>query len=300
MSFKVLFLILPLACGTAISQKLPFLVKGQVRGVDGALIKASIIRVEGTKDVHVIHIETESDGTYSFETVNEGPVPVVARAEGYVSEEKTWTKGLGNRPLDFTLQEALSASGRVIDERGIGIPKAVVSLRYLGNSPRSVLLNHESGEIQTDDYGYFRFPAVAKGKPFVVDAVTDDRPFSSSEICSVVVTEQARLCTVRVTGPVRSLTGRVLDRYGNAAAGVLIRMRASADRDSLDSSQRASLAFVKFSGRSAKTDQNGQFSFGGVPAGNVLIIAGDGVSITHHKVLMAQGVDTASIELRLP
>ncbi len=174
-----------------------------------------------------------------------------------------------------------------------------MTIRYLTPAVRSLLFNVELGEVPTDNFGYFSLPMAAAGRPFVLDITSEEYPFTSSGVCSALQGKPS-LCGVQVTGRSQVVRGTVMDRYGKPAPGVLVRLQASADRESLSADQRASIALARSANKSVRSQSDGAFSFAGVPLGSFTIIAGEAPLVTSARNQLSTSGETASVILRLP
>lgn len=117
-----------------------------------------------------------------------------------------------------------------------------------------------------------------RGKKFVLDATSNDRPVSSSGPLTVRE-RSATNVVVQMLQRGQPVSGRALDELGQPLAGVPIRLHASADLAGYTSEQRESLSFGINSNRTTKTSSNGVFVFRRVPSGKILLTTGrDGKS----------------------
>jgi hypothetical protein len=226
-------------------------VEGRIRNVSGEPLQGDVTIVEGNRDVRIRTVHTDSQGRFAFDAAP-GRKLLVAKADGYVSEEREWTSdhGLAN----FALSPAVSISGRVVDETSSPVPGAKLSIRYTG-SDRRFRYSQEEGEITADEFGYFELPFVARGATLIVEAETEERPRAGTSPLKV---QGERLEGILVRLPRRGQTvrGIVVDAVSRPVAGASVRLHQPQ-------------AGVKL----AETDTNGVFRFSGVDEGAAVIVA---------------------------
>jgi hypothetical protein len=247
--------------------------------------------IAGGQSVQMNNAVTDDQGVFRM-NLPSGPVMLVARADGYVSEERQIVvrAGPGNGEVQFTLSPAGAVSGRVFDETGGGVPGARVWVSYL-NDARSWRLAGEAGGEAADAFGYFTIPAVAQNRPFRLHAENDDRLPSSSgtlvlrgeEMAGIVLLLSRRGAAVR---------GRVVDSSGNSVAGAEVRLRVMPAQSEFSAEQRASPAFARSMNRTAVSSADGSYAFAAVPAGRIVVTAQSGSRRTSAEAATVSGRET--------
>ena len=119
---------------------------------------------------------TDKSGEFEFSTPWAAEKRVVAKADGFISAEAVISVQPGQQEVthQFALSRAAMVSGRVVDESGSPVPDATVRVRYIGEN-RSLYFAQEVGAVKSDGFGYFVLPMVARGKQFVLDAISSQR-----------------------------------------------------------------------------------------------------------------------------
>lgn len=241
----------------------------------GAPLRGEVIAVEGGGAVRINRVATDAQGLFSIDT-RAGQVQLVAKADGYVSEERRLLVRAGgqNPVIHFVLALAGSVSGRVFDETGAGVAGARVWVNYRGESRRWQLAEEVGGE-GTDSFGYFTIPAVAQGKPFLLHAEREGWLMSSSG--TLVLTADEMKGVVLLLGRRgASIRGQVLDAAGKPVAGADVRLRSHPARGEFTPEQHASVAFARNANRTMKSAADGSYVFAGVPAGQVVVTVNAG------------------------
>lgn len=237
---------------------------------EGAPLRGEVIAVVGDGAVRISRVATDAQGLFSID-IRAGQVRLVAKADGYVSEERQLMVRPGgqNAVVHFVLAPAGSVSGRVFDETGAGVAGARVWVGYLGEARRWHLAEEAGGE-RTDNFGYFTIPAVAQGKPFLLHVECEGWLISSSGTLMLRASEMTGVVLLlgrRGT----SVRGRVFDTTGNPVAGAEVRLRSLPAKEELTAEQRASLAFARNTNRTTMSTADGSYVFAGVPAGQVVV-----------------------------
>jgi protocatechuate 3,4-dioxygenase beta subunit len=275
-------------------------VGGVVTASDGGPLQATILVVERGSAIGVRHYGSGPTGEFSFTVDGQYPTILVARAEGYVSAERALELAGRSERLDFHLVPAGKVSGRVVDENGIGVEGATVCVRYPGTPGRSLLLTQETGMLQTDEYGYFTLPMVARDTEFAVDAFTDSRPPSRSP-SHLLSSASMSGVEVRLNRVGYTVRGSVVDRYGRPVYSAEVRVRAVGELAAFSEDERQSLAFLLAVTKKAVTDEQGRYAVHGMPAGRVAVVAGgkgEPPSTKEERVLL--GGEVPDVNLILP
>jgi hypothetical protein len=159
----------------------------------------------------------------------------------------------------------------VFDENGAGVPGAKVWVNYSGGS-RSWRLAEEAGGEAADAFGYFTIPSVAQGRPFVLEAESEDWLPSSSGMLTLRGREMAGVVLL-LSRRGTMVRGRVIDAAGNPVAGASIRLRAIPSAGEFSAEQRASIAFARTTNKTTLSTADGSYAFKGIPAGRVVVTA---------------------------
>jgi hypothetical protein len=266
-------------------------VQGKIAAPDGTPLAGDVTLVSGVGDLKTNNYRADSQGRFAFDVDAPGVCLMVAKADGYISEEREVRLSSTEQQfsLDFTLGSAGVVTGRVVDEAGNGVPAATLRVRYPGTR-RRFEFGHES-LTTVDSSGHFKLPAVAQNRPFVLEVWTPDRPFTTStqmtfagpalQSVSVVLSRKGQI-----------VRGRVLDPAGSPLAGVPVRIRAFADLADFSSDDRQSPGFALVGNRQTLSASDGSYIFQGVPAGRVVLIAGrPGPSATKREDSLRPGQD---------
>jgi len=265
-------------------------VTGRVIGQGAGPLRGDIMAIAGGRSVQMRNILTDEQGAFRIE-LPPGPAVLVARADGYVSEERQVLVRAGQRnaEIQFVLSAAGSVSGRVFDETGAGVPAARVWVTYL-NDGRAWRLEGEAGGEAADAFGYFTIPTAAQNRPFRLHAESDGRLPSSSgtlvlrgqELAGVVLLLSRRGATVR---------GRLVDAAGVPVAGGEVRLRAMPAEGEFNAEQRASVGFARTTNRTAVSAADGSFAFAAVPSGRVVVTAHAGSRRAANEAATVPGRD---------
>ncbi len=253
-------------------------------------VRGEVIAVIKDGPVRITPAPADAKGQFTID-IAPGRVLLVAKADGYVSEERELfaRAGSNNPQVHFVLAPAGSVSGRVFDESGAGVAGARVWLDYRGEA-RHWRLSEESGGEPADSFGYFTIPAAAQGRPFVLHAECDGWLMSSSgtlnlrgpEMKGVVLLLSRRGAAVR---------GRVVDAAGNPVGGAEVRLRSLAAPDEFTAEQRGSIAFARSTNKTTMSAADGSYSFRGVPVGRVVVTTTSGA-----RRAVAQATIAAALE----
>ena len=157
-------------------------------------------------------------------------------------------------------------------------------MRYPGERRRH-LFHDETGDIQTDDFGYFTLPYVARGKTFVVESATAERLPGSTK---PLMLEEVEAAGVEVTaGRIgQVLRGTVTDSAGNPRSGVMVRLRPLPG-PKITRTERVSRLYMQLLNQRTVTGSEGSYEFKGLPPGRVVLIAGvQGGPLTKHEQML--------------
>jgi hypothetical protein len=235
-------------------------------------LSATITAVTTGPRVHLKNVTADDRGAFTIEAPP-GPAMIVARADGYASEQRELfvRPGRANPNLNFSLPPATSLAGRVVDQTGAGVAGARVWLDYRGGA-RAWRFAEETGGEQADAFGNFTIPIVAQGRPFVLHAESEGWLLSSSQTMTVR-SQELRGVLLLLSRRGSSVSGRVLDSGGRAVSGAHVHLRAVPADSEFTTDQRYSFAFSRSMNRMAVSRQDGSFSFEGVPEGHVVLTA---------------------------
>lgn len=272
-------------------------ITGRITTGRAEAVRGEVLAITTGGTVRISPVPSDSQGLFTMD-LNPGRVLLVAQAPGYVSEEKEIVvrAGPGNSPVHFALSPAGSVSGRVIEAAGAGVAGARVWVLYPGESRRWRLAEETGGE-RADDFGYFTLPAVAQGRPFVLQADAEQWLPSSSgtlmlrsqEMPGVLLLLSRRGAVVR---------GRVVDAAGNAIAGAQVRLRCLPADEEFTADQRLSPGFAHNTNKTATSGSDGSYAFAAVAAGQIIVTAQGAGRRAAAEALITTGHD-AEITLTL-
>jgi len=233
-------------------------------------VRGEVIAVVDDGRVRISPVPTDPQGQFTID-ISAGRVLLVAKADGYVSEEREVAvgPGTGSPTIHFVLAPAGSVSGRVFDENGAGVGGARVWVGYKGETRRWRLAEEAGGE-PADNFGYFTVPAVAQGRPFVLHAESEGWLMSSSDTLNLRGAEMKGVVLLLSRHGTR-VRGRVVEAAGSPVGGAQVRLRSLAAQDQFTAEQRASPAFVRSTNKTAISAADGSYVFAGVPAGQVVV-----------------------------
>jgi hypothetical protein len=202
-----------------------------------------------------------------------GQASIVVRADGYDSEQRELLvrPGRANPNLNFSLAQAGSLSGRVVDPMGAAVAGARVWLNYRGDA-QAWRFAEETGGEETDALGRFTIPIVAQRRPFVLQAEREGWLPSSSQTMALPSTAlDGVLLLLSRRGA--SVSGRVLDSAGRPVSGAHVHLRAIPADNEFTAELRESFAFSRTVNRTARSHEDGSYVFEGVPAGHIVVTA---------------------------
>jgi hypothetical protein len=253
-------------------------VQGRIINTEGRRLQGDITVIEAGPGIRVSSYETTAQGAFSFPARPGQSITVVAKADGYISSEKQVTLGQAAPNLEFVLSLAGRVSGRVIDEIGKAIPGAVVRVRYPGRAKLHEL-GQETGDVATDDFGYFTLPFVERRTPFVVDVAAPHRPITSSLPITLSV-ESMTGVVITVSGKTQVVRGRVLDSTSQPVSGANVHLRwiGKSENPGEANERNSSLTSMLQANRFASSGRDGSFQFEGVAEGDVIVVARRGSS----------------------
>ena len=160
----------------------PLTVQGRVfaAATNATVADSHVLIIERTSRGRVVRtVRTDAAGNYQAMSVLPGSY-LVARARGYGSKYATISSQGGNSiTVPFSLEEAASLSGRIVDTLGAPVVGATVRVAYSGDIA-PFLIAADLGETQTDTNGEFTVSNVNPGQRFVVEALTSVHPVEYS------------------------------------------------------------------------------------------------------------------------
>jgi hypothetical protein len=232
-------------------------------------LQGSITVMTSSTGVHLRTAEVDARGGFSI-TIPAGGAVIVARADGYASQQREIVAQPGTNPtLTFSLARAATVSGRVVDVSGAGVAGARVWVQYRGQA-RGWRLADEIGGEPTDALGQFTIPTVAQGRPFILQAESEDWLLSSSQTMMIRTPEvDGFLLLVSRRGA--TVSGRVMDPSGRPVPNAEVQLRAMPGANEFTSDQRDSIAFARRMNRSAISGSDGSYAFRGVPPGRIVV-----------------------------
>jgi Carboxypeptidase regulatory-like domain len=235
-------------------------------------LPAAITVVTTASGVHLKSVMADDRGDFAIEAPP-GPALVVARADGYASEQRELLvrPGRANPNLNFSLSPAGSLSGRVVDPSGAGVAGARVWIDYRGNA-RSWRFADETGGEEADAFGNFTIPTIAQGRPFVLHAEREGWLLSSSQTMTTRTPELSGVLLL-LSRRGGSVSGRVLDSAGRPISGAHVHLRSAPSDREFTADQRESLAFSRAMNRVAVSREDGSYVFEGVPGGRITVTA---------------------------
>lgn len=258
---------------------------------EGAPLRGEVVAVTGGGAVRMSRAGADTQGAFAID-VAAGEVRLLAKADGYVSEERVLLARAGthNPAVLFVLSPAGSVSGRVFDGTGAGVPGARVWVDYRGES-RRWRLGEEAGGEAADSLGGFTIPVVARGKPFVLH-VGHEEWLPSSSGTLVLRTPEMPGVVLLLSRRGGSVRGVVADAAGKPIAGALVRLRIHAAKDEFTAEQRASIPFAHCTNKTAISAPDGSYHFAGVPVGRVVVTAHAGALRSSAEATAAAGRET--------
>lgn len=268
-------------------------IEGRITSKHGPL-RGEVIVVSQDGPVRINPFLTDAEGQFAI-SVGAGRVLLIAKADGYVSEERELSAraGTANPVVHFVLSPAGSVSGRVYDENGAGVAGARVWVDYRGETRRWRIAEEAGGE-PADTFGYFTIPVVAQERPFVLHADCEGWLISSSGTLQLRGAEMPGVVLLLSRHGTR-VRGRVIDPSGGPLGGTEVRLRALAAQGEFTPEQRGSPAFARHANRSTVSAADGSYVFAGVPAGEVVVTAGAGKQRASGRAPTAAGRDTEII-----
>ena len=256
-----------------------------------APLRGEVITVVKDGPIRISPIPTDSQGQFTID-IAAGRVLLVAKADGYVSEERELVvrPGTGNPVVQFLLAPAGSVSGHVFNENGVPVRGARVWVDYRGEA-RRWRLAEESGGDAAGNIGDFTIPAVAQGRPFVLHAEYEGWLMSSSGTLNLHGSELTGVVLI-LSRHGTNVRGRVVDTTGNPVGGAEVRLRSLAAQDEFTAEQRASFAFARSTNKSRTSAADGSFVFAGVPTGRVVVTVNMGGRRAAGETTTAVGRET--------
>ena len=188
--------------------------------------------------------------------VRPGSYEVFARAPAGWARLVTDVPG---NELIIELSPYLVVSGVAVDEQGIEVPGARVSLRPLTpgqSAERQHWLNPETGNLETDRLGRFKLQ-IGEAGPYRAGAVTEDGFCGYSEPFTVEISGVLPYVRIVLKNGV-SVGGRILDADRNAIVGAEVLIRAAED-------ESPNTEFSPMAQQETVSDANGAYLFEHVP-----------------------------------
>ena len=243
------------------------LVQGSLVGTNQVPLSGHILAVSSVPSPRTETFRTNTDGSFSFEVEFSKRMLFVAFASGYGSEEYEIDSLPDSQQIkiDFTLPLTGAISGRVVDGTGKSQPGASVQVRYL-DQKRRVQMGH-GVNTRVDDAGDFTIFSVARGRPFVVDAVADDW-LPGSSIVQTLDSESATGVIVTLSARSLRIRGKVVNTLGEPQPDILVRVRIKGSEVVGNEEMFARARFQQ-----TVTDTEGRYEFQGLPRGNAIVVA---------------------------
>ncbi len=228
----------------------------------------------------------DADGNYRIEGVNDGTYTLSAIADGYqvATRSITITGSSTVDGVDFRLDVAGQLRGRVVDERGNGIPGAFVFALPSGAPDVG-----GGAPTETDAEGFFRVSAPSAG-PCDLDAVA--RGFAPGGITGFQPSadpEGPRALITLTSGG--TITIRVVNAAGTPVDGVQPVVQPQR-------SSRALTIAMMFS-PTLPTDASGSSRVSGLPQGSYRVFIAGQPGVAAQTVTVTDGGETA-VTLQLP
>ncbi len=264
---------------------------GRIATEGGQEIRGEVLAVAEAGAVRLQAFPTDDRGVFRIE-LPVGRVLLVARAEGYVSEERRVLvlPGARNATVEFVLAPAGVVSGQVFDENGNPVAGARVWVNYQGER-RAWHLEQESTSAATDASGNFVLPAVAQGRPFVLHAETDARLPSSSGTLLLRAPNMPGVVLL-MSRPGASVRGRVVDSEGAGVPGAEVRVRVTPAAGEFAAEQRASIVFARSTNKATVSGADGSYVLRGIPPGRAVITTDAGGRRAFAEVEVRSGQET--------
>jgi hypothetical protein len=213
-------------------------VTGQVVNNIGNPVAGTPVSLFGSRSAATI---TDANGHYSFDQLlDQGTFRVVPTDTNFSASptNRIFTRLSANQTADFTLIPYYKITGQVLNE--LGSPLTSVTVRLTGSQTRTV---------STDSQGKYSFDSLLANGNYTV---TPSRTFYTFDPASRSFNTLPGNQAADFLGNIArySISGRILDSFGAGLSGV--RVGLSGGSQSL----------------TATTDNNGIYSFEGVPAGS--------------------------------
>jgi uncharacterized GH25 family protein len=171
------------------------------------------------------------------------------------------------RVLDVALQPLMSMSGRVLDDAGMPLRRAVVSLfrdvNYPGQSGRSFGVSIATPR-DVDDDGTYTFNGLISGATYNAEVEVTGYPNANSEHVRVNPGQPARFKDFLLPAVNQEVSGIVVDPRGKPLAGITV----SYEHDDLNPSFYAPRGGVWFQ----DTDTAGRFHLTSLPRGPIKLM----------------------------
>ncbi|MEZ6196581.1 MAG: carboxypeptidase regulatory-like domain-containing protein [Planctomycetota bacterium] len=261
-------------------------------------------------------VTTDEAGNFRIDDLPPGPIGLVAthpdfalaakdlqrllRDAGREDEGRTTIVIAGSvvSGRDIGLSRAISISGAVRDDEGTPLHFAEVGVESGGRDVLKLLFANQMPRVFSDEAGRFTLRGVSPDEPLLTLLATHPGHPGGGRLEVGIEAGRIEPAEIVIVVPRGArLRGRLLDSGGTPAAGQTIELRSEAP---------ASRARTPFDGnrrrRKTRTDAEGRFAFGAVPAGGAdLNLAGDASGILREedrKLTLAPGEDR-EVELRL-
>jgi hypothetical protein len=168
---------------------------------------------------------TNSSGRFEFQ-ISEGDWIIVAKADEYISEAKSVAIDAQSEMLDlvFRLPLAQRVTGVVLDKDGRSVPGASVRIVYPFLRHRFNYGEDTAEVLEANRLGRFTVAKVVEGQAFQLCAWSNDHLPACTESSTLVSNDTLdRIVVVGDLGQI--VRGRILDGYGAAVVGAVVRLR---------------------------------------------------------------------------
>lgn len=282
-------------------------IAGQIRDAEtGFPLEANIILARGNPsptDVLGFHsTTTDQSGRYKFGGLQAGDQVLIVKADRYGYDRRLVTVGSRHalQNIDFELEQAVGLVGKVLNPSGgpsAGATIRVIYTAYPESDWKTVILDDELSETQTNDRGEFALGNITPGRTLVIEASSKEYPPKFSDPLATSATGDKGAILIQLEKGL-SFRGLVVDEEGQTISGATVRLRDMGVGTHPFFSHSIEVQRRQF--QTTTTNGDGEYRFDGVNAGpkRLRIRHADFFPSREERAISAEDVANGTVYIR--